>query len=491
MHLIGNARVTEGEGLFSWSRLLPYLAYFLIYKVAGFSAIAFHALNLLIHLVLSAFVLWSMRDFGRYLLPQSGSAKTGWLSLPLLVALVFACHPLGSEPVNYARCTPILLVGAFSYVAAWATLRWFCVSERRGSSTMLVAGAVVGATFSKEPGMVHAIGSVLVVAWFCRGLIPEGSGGGKKWLIAGVIAAALLALPAMYLFNVSTKALAKPDFINHMLTHGRVFWMYVQRMFLPINLSVDHYILWTKSWHDLSALIGMAGIAIVIGITAAYGKRNRLLAVAISLTAFHLLLRMGYVIGHEMMVEYRTYPSLPWLAVLIASLIAWISSRATLKPEVIRICTVAFVVFLGALSISRSILWSKPSALARDALRQYPDNNRARAALMKQWLLREQFEEVEQEHQAMLASVGKMTAFNSRVDASRRYDPQRLIGDWMVGEISYAPALMQLKGPDVALAHMDRTIDVLRGEGIDGNEPGPLKDLIDLRERVRAFRKGL
>jgi hypothetical protein len=148
-------------------------------------------------------------------------------------------------------------------------------------------------------------------------------------------------------------------------------------------------------------------------------------------------------------------------------------------------------VFLGALSISRSILWSKPSALARDALRQYPDNNRARAALMKQWLLREQFEEVEQEHQAMLASVGKMTAFNSRVDASRRYDPQRLIGDWMVGEISYAPALMQLKGPDVALAHMDRTIDVLRGEGIDGNEPGPLKDLIDLRERVRAFRKGL
>ena len=132
MHLIGNARVTEGEGLFSWSRLLQYLAYFLIYKVAGFSAIAFHALNLLIHLVLSAFVLWSMRDFGRYILPQSGSAKTGWLSLPLLVALVFACHPLGSEPVNYARCTPIMLVGAFSYVAAWATLRWFCVSERRG-----------------------------------------------------------------------------------------------------------------------------------------------------------------------------------------------------------------------------------------------------------------------------------------------------------------------------------------------------------------------
>ncbi|MDA0814038.1 MAG: hypothetical protein O3C21_16810, partial [Verrucomicrobia bacterium] len=76
MHLIGNARVMEGEGLFSWSRLLPYLAYFLIYKVAGFSAIAFHGLNLLIHLALSGFVLWSMRDFERYLLPPSASEKT-------------------------------------------------------------------------------------------------------------------------------------------------------------------------------------------------------------------------------------------------------------------------------------------------------------------------------------------------------------------------------------------------------------------------------
>ncbi|MCB1098326.1 MAG: hypothetical protein KDN22_22325, partial [Verrucomicrobiae bacterium] len=45
MHLVGNARVMEGEMLFSWRRLLPYLAYFLIYKVAGFSPFAFHLLN--------------------------------------------------------------------------------------------------------------------------------------------------------------------------------------------------------------------------------------------------------------------------------------------------------------------------------------------------------------------------------------------------------------------------------------------------------------
>ncbi|MCB1095592.1 MAG: hypothetical protein KDN22_08475, partial [Verrucomicrobiae bacterium] len=494
MHLVGNARVMEGEMLFSWRRLLPYLAYFLIYKVAGFSPFAFHLLNLTIHLTFSLFVLRSMRDFERYLLPFRRHEKEGWISLPLLVALVFVCHPLGSEPVNYARCTPILLVGAFSYLAGWATMLFICGRDRRGVSAAVVVVAVAGATFSKDPGLIHALGTVAVVAWFCRGFGATGESAGKRWpILASAMCAVVLASPAVYLINVGLNAVVRPEFIHHALTHGRVFWMYVQRMLLPVRLSVDHYIQWTNSWQDWPALIGMLGIVVLIAVVLVYGKRNRLLAIAVCLTAFHLLLRMGYVIGHEMMVEYRTYPSLPWLAVLFALLIVWLSSRLAIKPELVRICTVAFVLFLGLLSISRSILWAKPSALARDALRQYPDNNRARGALMKQLLLQEQYDEVGREHQAMLDSVRTMTALNSLPNASRRYDAQRLIGDWTVGEVNYAPALVKLEGAEAALAHLDRTIDVLRGESSAAGEEveaGALKDLIELRERVRKLKQG-
>ena len=199
MHLIESDRLIEGDGLFSWRRLLPYLAYFLIYKVAGFAPVAYHALNLAIHLVFSVFVLWSMRDFERFLLGSKNNCG-GSFSLPVVVALIFACHPLGSEPVNYARCTPILLVGAFSYAAAWATLRWFCVPERRGVNAAIVLIAVAGATFSKEPGFVHALGSVVVVAWFCKGLVTAGKAtgfGSGRSLVVQFLLIVLLAFPAV------------------------------------------------------------------------------------------------------------------------------------------------------------------------------------------------------------------------------------------------------------------------------------------------------
>lgn len=467
---------------------MPYLAYFVIYKVAGFSPIAFHVLNLCIHVFLSIFVLWSIRDFQRFLAPDGGN--TGSSFFAILVALVFACHPLGSEPVNYARCTPILLVGMFSYIAAWATLRLYCVPTNRVMSGAIVALSVVLATFSKEPGLIHALGSVGLVMWFCRGKSGNlGSEGYKKWIISGGLIAALLAAPAWALGKVVVAAVSKPEFFNHILTQCRVFWMYVQKLFLPIDLSVDHYILWTNSWQDWSALVALAAILIVVAGLAIFGKRNRLIGLAVALASFHLLLRMGYVIGHEMMVEYRTYPSLPWGAVILVSILISIGNKLTFKKEILRICVAAIVVSLALLSIARSTLWSNPSALARDALRQYPDNNRARAALMRQLLLLERFDLVAAEHEGVLASVAKMTAQNQKEKAVRRYDHDRLIGDWTSAETSYVPALVSLQGVEAAIAHLERTIETLGGddENADIDKQSALQDLIEIRKRLGEF----
>ena len=216
------------------------------------------------------------------------------------------------------------------------------------------------------------------------------------------------------------------------------------------------------------------------------------MSIAVVLAAFHLLMRMGYVIGHEMMVEYRAYPSLPWVAILYGGCIIWIPKRVTMKSAVARMCTVAFVVFLALLSVARSTLWSKPSALARDVLRQYPVNNRARAALMRQLLLREQYDAVALEYQEVLKSVAVMSDNIQSTEAVRRYDYDRFIGDWTVAENSYALALVELKGIDAALLHLDRTIKVLSGD-IAGNAAEEmdtsLRDLISFRDRLRGFDK--
>jgi hypothetical protein len=489
MHIVGHTRVTEGEGLFSWRRLLPYLAYYSMTKVGLHSATAFHALNLAIHLVLSVVVFAAMRDFDRFL---GAGKKFGPFSMPLLVALIFAGHPLASEPVNYARCTPMLLVGLFSFVAAWLTLRWFFVPKQRGLISVLIVLPIAGATISKEPGLIHALGSVAMVAWFCRGKVARVDTDSNKrglGLFPVVFAEGLLllAIPAIFLIGKAGTALAQPQFMDHALTHCRVFWMYVQRMVLPIDLSVDHYIQWTVSWSDLFAVLGLVGIVMVLGGALWLGKRAPLFAMAVVLGAFPLLMRMGYVIGHEMMVEYRTYPSLPWVAVLLAGALSRMATKV--KPQLVTICTTAFLLFLVSLSLSKSTLWSKPDALARDALRQYPDNNRARAALMRQLLIAKRYDLMTEEYLAAKTSISKMVEHNRSNDNMRVYDHDRLFGDWAFVETAYAPGLVATSGAEVAKKHIDRTIEVLKGEGEKIQEGDPLKSLVDFRERLEDFRE--
>ena len=47
-------------------------------------------------------------------LPSAASRRQA----AFLGALIFACHPLGTEPVHYAKCHMVQLVALFSF---WAT----------------------------------------------------------------------------------------------------------------------------------------------------------------------------------------------------------------------------------------------------------------------------------------------------------------------------------------------------------------------------------
>ena len=503
MHIVGNDRITEGDGLFSWRRLIPFVAYYGLYKLAGFSPVAFHALNLALHLAFTAIVFAAANDFRA--LSRKGTRSnesTGWFSFPLLVAVLFACHPLTSEPVNYARCTPIILVGMFSFVAAWGTLRC-CQADchrQRSCWLMLATLGVVGATFSKEPGLVHAIGSIGLVLWCGRN--PSVRKSGRRRLSGVVLAGAglsvvLLAGPAWTLSSVVLRAVSKPDFFEHAFTHFRVFWMYVQRMIVPTGLSVDHYVQWTNSWSDWQAWLALVGIIALLVLAVRLRRVQPLVTLSVMLVVWHLLLRAGYVIGHEMMVEYRIYPVMPWVALLIGLSVMALFERTSFHPMLVRLCASAVVVAFAMLSIARSVLWADPSALSRDALRQYPDNNRARAALMRQLVLQGKHDAVVDEHSRVVASVAKMTAVNQRPAGTRRYDSDRLIGDWSVAETSFAPALVEVAGRDAALEHLDKTIAVLMGGEPDSADPdndlekaaalkdSALADLVAFRDRLR------
>ena len=83
--------VDQGQWYSSPQRALTYLTYFLTYRVAGMSAVAFHAGNLLLHVAVSLALLGFAREFlaDAAGLPSERARRIGgW------AAVLFAVHPL-------------------------------------------------------------------------------------------------------------------------------------------------------------------------------------------------------------------------------------------------------------------------------------------------------------------------------------------------------------------------------------------------------------
>ena len=479
------------------TRILPGFLSAVTFQIFGDSSMAQHVWNLLIHLCLAVTVFWGAR-----LMLDSGKVFKN--SDPELVqraaffaALIFACHPICSEAVNYARCTRIQLVALFSVLAAIGTLR-FCQHPnwRAGLGTVAL---VILAAMSKDPGLLHAVGNVMIVAavfakWeavthYLRRPID--------WAVAilGVAAFFWMALNSftMWWLRRAEGAFSGGGlgFGEHALTQGRVFWGYVQRIVMPLNLSVDHHIPMTRSLADVPAILMTIGVLVLVAIAARmmFVKRLRIYGVLTMLALAPLLLRFLYPIS-ELMVEYRVYPAMPWVAILAGIGLAFLYQK---NAQVMKFAMV-FLVVAGVLgSLMRSAIWQDGSVLAQDVVDQYPTNNRARNEMQRFAYEAGDYPRVFELRADVLEAVTEIYQFNSTTaESGRGYIVHRTNGWYLASEARVALALAESVGSAVALKHIaevEKRIKVKYPTYFD-EEHSDYKyglPLVDLREHIEKF----
>ena len=161
--IVRSAEFLAADG--TWTRstvfgIIPAFIAMVTDQVFPGSSVAQHVWNLLIHLCLAVTVFWGAGIFlkaGKVFATELKRRRAAFFG-----ALVFVCHPMCSEALNYARCTMIQLVALFSLLAAIGTVK-FCQrpSWRSGLGTLAV---IVLAAYSKDPGVLHAVGNVVIVA---------------------------------------------------------------------------------------------------------------------------------------------------------------------------------------------------------------------------------------------------------------------------------------------------------------------------------------
>ncbi len=423
-------------------RALTYLTYSLTYRAAGMSAVAFHAGNLLLHVTVSLALLGFAREFladAAGLPPERARRVGGW------AAVLFAVHPLCSEMPNYARARDIGLVSLFSLLAAWAVLRW----RRDGAPRWAVAtvAAVAAAAFSKEVGLPVAVGTATLVAFGVRrrrrdDLLPSGQDTGRRGrtalLLAGVTAIVLLGagfatrlIPQ--LSGTLHGSLSNPRLGWHALTEARVFWRYLARVAWPAHLCSDHQIAWTISTGDTVAWVSAAAQAIVIAVAlAALFQRRRPAVRAAGVLAAVALLDITHRLANvssELMVEYRMYPAM----VPICLLLAWgldglrqlASARWALPPALARTVLGGIAAACLLASARRTLDWRSSDTLAADIVAQYPCNARARQEVQEADIRAGKWAAVVARQPGINQAFDDAVAFNA-AQPLRRYDPDEL-----------------------------------------------------------------
>jgi len=253
------------------SRPLFYLTFAVNYWASGRDPVSYHVVNLLIHVIaslalfdlaLSSLTSPRLRDqFGQRAVPMA-----------LVIAAVWACHPLQTQAVTYVYQRIESMAGMFTLVS----LACFARAAFGGWKPMWLAGciaAAIGGMASKESAVVIPL-LVLAYDWCCvadassdlRGRYRFYFALAATWLVLGGV---LLSQAGRYQeFAGSTHS---P--IAYALTQGEVILHYLRPVFWPVGQCIDYEWPIQRSWGRIVPAVGSVFAALCVTAYGLWKKR--------------------------------------------------------------------------------------------------------------------------------------------------------------------------------------------------------------------------
>lgn len=473
LHILLNPQVIESPtfpSIFK-SRSFTYWLWHCLRETFGTAPLPYHALNVGLHMATTLVAFDVFRQLSERSGKHSESLST---AVAILGCVLFASHPLGSEALCYASQTSILLVTLFSMIAADAFLRASKADQRVTRSLWLgvMALCVPLAAHAKEPGSLHLLINVFFIAcltvdWKDLWARSHRDDRLRVWLGVGFT---LIILITVW-FNQVLQLFSEPRLLlEHALTQARVFGEYLRLALVPIGLCSDHRIPWTVSISDFDSALKL--LLVISSFTASLYfalVRARWVAVILCLAMAPLVLRFGYVVD-EPMVEYRTYPSLPWLSLLIAHGVVRFSTRLfhDPRPAIVSAALLSIITYTG-LTWSRERVWAREEALVRDVVHRYPLNLRALGIHLKHLMLDGQADIALMIDNLPRQILSALEDFNER-DPHRAYSLGRAHLDYTSCEYYLIRAHLIVGQFDEARARSETFLEDLTAKRLLGND---------------------
>ncbi len=377
-----------GDIPLSGYRPITMTTFALNHALGGDNPMGYHALNVAIHiasvLLLFGVALSIMRTLE---IPRARDAA-------LAVALLFAAHPINTQPVNYISGRSTLLVGCFS-LACFLLYARGIEEEEPSRARLCIAGSLAAylcALLSKEEAV--AVPGLLAAYELLRLKISVDAKAIRR-IAVRLLPFALLTLGfifyvvrVMRIVGDTTQARTVGE---NLLTQTKVVFIYLKMIVLPIGLSIDHVVPTLDFPFAPVAIVSVLGAAVLAGGSLLLTRREPVVPFGIWWMLIALVPTSTLIALKLVMNEQRLY-----LAGVGILLVAGAGCGKALggadgegrrrMRQALACCLVGILAIFATLTIRRNAQWHDPMTLWMSAIDIYPDSMRANAQIANQYL---------------------------------------------------------------------------------------------------------
>lgn len=341
------------------------------HALGGGAPWGYHLIALILHVV-GATVVGLL---ARRVLAASGVEPAVARALAFLGALVFAVHPLVTEPVSYVSSRSSLQAAVF----AWASVLAYVVAreDRRPRLFWVSLALLVLALGTK---IIAVTVPALLVLWELT--LGPARREPKAWIARvapfAVTALVLTAAHEWVVGDAARDGRSTVPPLHYLLTETEV-WLHFLGLFVwPEDLSADLTMEWRTIWW--SGPVARAILANLALVALAIAARSRWPAVTFGVLAYYVTLSPtnSIVPLSEPASEHRVYVALTGVVLAVLGLLAPVVATATVRARrVIGALAVAWIAALGVVAHARNQVWQSDLTLWRDVVERSPDNGRA------------------------------------------------------------------------------------------------------------------
>lgn len=361
------------------NRPLLNLSLAINYHINGLDARGYHLFNFFVHLLAGLFLLGFLRRVfqspamvGRY------GSRGDWLAL--VIAILWAAHPLQTNSVTYIIQRAEAMMGLFYLGTLYCAMRFFVTDSRPW-----IIGAVLfcGLGMMSKEVMVTAPLVVLLTENILWGSSWREIARKRKYFYTGLFLTWLIPL---WLLTTSEEYKNSVGFgiktvntFEYAITQPGVILHYLKLAFIPTGLCLNYQ--WpvaTTAGEIIAPLLVILGL---IALTVfAYNARH-----ALSFWGFWFFLILGvtssFIPIQDLAFEHRMY--LPLLSVIVLGTLGadWLLVKLvpSEKPRVVvaACLCVGMVGWLGTLTFLRNQDYRSAEVMWRDILRKRPVNLQA------------------------------------------------------------------------------------------------------------------